>query len=170
MDNAGENKKLESRLKSVAWKSPVVIEYATRDTPQQNSPVEVGFYALVNKSHATIHHANLPMKMQYQLFREIFITVTLLDSLTVIESYGKHVSCYDWLSFPSVGSPKHKVLQVGLLKGHVQLKELSISPVGGIRLERSSLSLSTRVVGALDVSKTCSTGSGGYGKVTGLGW
>ena len=55
------------------------------------------------------------------------------------------------------------MLEVGLLKGHVQLKELSISPFGGIRLERSSLSLSTRVVGALDVSKTCSTGSGGYG-------
>ena len=52
------------------------------------------------------------------------------------------------------------MLQVGLLKGHVQLKELSISPFGGVRLERSSLSLSTRVVGALDVSKTCSPGFG----------
>ena len=31
---------------------------------------------------------------------------------------------------------KHKVREVGLLKGHVQLKELSISPFGGIRLER----------------------------------
>ena len=64
---------------------------------------------------------------------------------------------------------KHKVLEVGLLKGHVQLKELFISPFGGIRLERSSLSLSTRDVGALDVSKTCSPGSGGYGKGTGWG-
>ena len=72
------------------------------------------------------------------------------------------------LSFLSVGSPKHKVLQVGLLKGHVQLKELSISPFGGARLERSSLSLSTRAVGAADLSKTCSPGSGGYGKATGL--
>ena len=94
MDNAGEDKKLELRLRSVAWKIPVVIEYTTRDTPQQNSPVEVGFYALVNKAHATMHHANLPMEMQYQLFREIFITVTVWDSLTVIELYGKHVSCY----------------------------------------------------------------------------
>ena len=39
MDNAAENKKLESRLKSVLWKNPVVMEYTTRDTPQQNSPV-----------------------------------------------------------------------------------------------------------------------------------
>ena len=31
MDNAG--KKLESRLKSAAWKNPVAIEYTARDTP-----------------------------------------------------------------------------------------------------------------------------------------
>ena len=72
------------------------------------------------------------------------------------------------LSFPSVGSPKHKVLEVGLLKGHVQLKELPISPFGRTRLERSSLFLSTRVVGAAGISKTCSPESGGYGRVTGF--
>ena len=43
MDNAGENEKLELRVKSVAWINPVVIEYTTRDTQQQSSPVEVGF-------------------------------------------------------------------------------------------------------------------------------
>ena len=31
------------------------------------------------------------------------------------------------LSFPSVGSHKHKVLEVGLLKGHNHLNELPIS-------------------------------------------
>ena len=44
-------------------KNPGVIECTARDTPQQNLPVEVGFYALVNKAHATMHHANLPMEM-----------------------------------------------------------------------------------------------------------
>ena len=92
MDNAGENKKLASRLESVDWKNPVVIEYTTRDTPQQNSPVEVAFYALANKVHTTMHHANLPMEMQYWLFGEIFTTVTLLDSLTAIDINGKHAS------------------------------------------------------------------------------
>ena len=43
MDNPGENKKLESRLRSATWKTPVVIEYMARDTPQQILPVEVGF-------------------------------------------------------------------------------------------------------------------------------
>ena len=32
------------------------------------------------------------------------------------------------LNFPSVGSPKHKVLEVELLKGFVQLKVLSMYP------------------------------------------
>ena len=45
MDNAGENKKLASRLQSGDWKIPVEIEYTARETPQQNSPVEVSFYA-----------------------------------------------------------------------------------------------------------------------------
>ena len=43
-----QNKKLELRLKSVAWKNQVVIEYTARDMPQQNSVVEVAFYALAN--------------------------------------------------------------------------------------------------------------------------
>ena len=95
MDNAGENKKLELRSKGVVWKNPVVTEYTARGTPKQNSPVEVGFYALANKAHATMHHVNLPMEMQYRLFGESFTTVTLLDGLTVIEWNGKHTSQYN---------------------------------------------------------------------------
>ena len=58
MDNAGENKKLTSRLESGDRKNPVVIEYTARDTPQQNSTVKVAFYALANKVCAAMHHAN----------------------------------------------------------------------------------------------------------------
>ena len=65
MDHAGENKKLESSLKSVVWENPVVIEYTARDMPQQNSLVEVAFYALANKACATMHHMNLLMEMRY---------------------------------------------------------------------------------------------------------
>ena len=95
MHNAGENKNLTSRLKRTDWKNPVMIEYIVRDTPQQNSPVEVAFYALANKAHATMHHTNLPMEMRYRLFGEIFTTVTLLDWLTVIEISGKCTSWYE---------------------------------------------------------------------------
>jgi hypothetical protein len=41
MDNAGENKALSQRLKSHDWKLPFTVEFTARDTPQQNSPVEV---------------------------------------------------------------------------------------------------------------------------------
>ena len=116
MDNTG--KKLELRLKSAAWKNPVAIEYTGRDTPQQNLPVEVGFYALVNKAHGTMHHANLPMEMWYQLFGEIFTTVTLLDDLTVIELNGKHVSCYKQFfgEMPGFTQNLHTVGEVGTVK------------------------------------------------------
>ena len=65
MDNAGENIALKKRLKSESWKNPVEIEYTARDTPQQNSPSEVAFYALANKARAAMHHANLSMEMHY---------------------------------------------------------------------------------------------------------
>ena len=79
MDNADENKKLEARLKSAVSKNLVAIEYTMRDTLQQNLPVEVGFYALANKVHVTVHHKTLLMEMWYHLFGEIFTTVTFLD-------------------------------------------------------------------------------------------
>ena len=46
---------------------PSGIEYTASDIPQQNLLVEVGFYALANKAHTTMHHASLPMEMWYQL-------------------------------------------------------------------------------------------------------
>ena len=95
MDSAGENKNMVMQLKSVSWKNPVVVEYTARDTPQQNSPAEVAFYALANKACATMHHANLLVEMQYQLFGEIFTTEILLDGLTVIELNGKHTNRYE---------------------------------------------------------------------------
>ena len=71
-----------------------MVEYTARDTLQQNSLVEVAFYTLANKAPAPVHHANLPMEMQYQQFGEIFTTVTLLDGLTAIELNGKCTNRY----------------------------------------------------------------------------
>ena len=95
MDNAGENIALEKGLKSESWKNPVEIEYTARDTPQQNSLVEVAFYALANKAGAAMHHANLLMEMRFRLFGEIFTTITMLDRLTIIEIDGHRQSCYE---------------------------------------------------------------------------
>ena len=94
MDNTGENIALEKRLRSESWKNPVEIKYTARDTPQQNSLVEVAFYALSNKARAAMHHANLPMEMRFQLFGEIFTTITMLDGLTITEVDGLKQSQY----------------------------------------------------------------------------
>ena len=64
MDNAGENKRLTSRLESVDWKNPVVIEYTTRDTEQQNSPVEVAFYALANNAPHELTYGHVVQVVQ----------------------------------------------------------------------------------------------------------
>ena len=95
MHNAGENKKTAMQLQSASWKNPVVVEYTARDTLQQNSLVEVAFYVVANKAHASMHDANLPMEMWYHLFGEIFTTVTLFNGLTVFELNGKHTSRYE---------------------------------------------------------------------------
>ena len=52
-------------LKASHGKNPVEIKYTARDTPQQNSQAEVAFYALANKARVAMHHANLPMEMQF---------------------------------------------------------------------------------------------------------
>jgi hypothetical protein len=46
MDNAGEGTSLADRMKHKDWKLPIMVEWTARDTPQQSSPVEVGFSTL----------------------------------------------------------------------------------------------------------------------------
>ena len=43
LDNAGENKLLQTRCASKDWKMNCEFEFTARDTPQQNSLAEVGF-------------------------------------------------------------------------------------------------------------------------------
>ena len=118
MDNAGENKKLVMELQSASWRNPVAVEYTTRDTPQQNSLVEVAFYALANKAHATMHHANLPMEMWYHLFGDIFTIVMLLDGLTVIKLSGKCTNRYKhfFRETPKFVHSLHTVGEAGTVK------------------------------------------------------
>ena len=118
MGSAEQNKKLVMQLQSTSWKTPVAVEYTTRDTPQQNSPVEVGFYALANKAWDTIHHMNLPMEMHYCLFSKVFTTVTLLDGWAVVELNGK---CASWFEHCLWGNNKfasclHTIGEAGTVK------------------------------------------------------
>ena len=61
LDNAGENKLLQTRCASKDWEMICEFEFTACDTPQQNSLAEVGFVTLANRGRARMHHANLPM-------------------------------------------------------------------------------------------------------------
>ena len=62
-DNGGENIKPEKRLNSVDWKLNVDFEWTVRDTPQQNSMVEVGFTTIGNRGCAMMIAAKIAYKL-----------------------------------------------------------------------------------------------------------
>ena len=64
------------------------FEFTACDTPQQNSPAEVGFATLANCRRAMMHCANLPMMDRYRLAHEAFQCATHLDGLMVVEVDG----------------------------------------------------------------------------------
>ena len=63
MDNAGENKCLDSRLSSKDWKFNIQIEYTASNTPQQNYLVENGFHTIQLRGKAMMVHANIPLEL-----------------------------------------------------------------------------------------------------------
>ena len=84
LDNAGENIALKKRSESAEWKLNIEFEFTARDTPQQNSLVEVGFATIGNRGRAMMIAANVPERTKYKLFREAFTCATMLDWLMLI--------------------------------------------------------------------------------------
>ena len=82
-DNGGENVKLEKRCNGVEWKLTVTSEYTARDTPQQNSLVEVGFTTIGNCGRAMMISANISYEMRFVLFRKAYACATQLDWLVL---------------------------------------------------------------------------------------
>ena len=89
LDNAGENKKLQERAESSAWKLGLIWEFTARDTPQQNSLAEVGFALLASQGRAMMAAAHIPVELRKKgLWREAFKCATQLDALAAIEIDG----------------------------------------------------------------------------------
>ena len=65
-----------------------------------------------------MHHANLPMEMHYQLFGEIFTTITMLDGLTIVEINGHKKSQYEHVFKKQLKFVKHlcTIGEVGTVK------------------------------------------------------
>jgi hypothetical protein len=72
LDNAGKNRKLQTRAESADWKLGLQFEYTARDTPQQNHLVELGFAIVGNKGRACMAASNVPMTIRYLLFPKAF--------------------------------------------------------------------------------------------------
>ena len=94
-DNAGENKTLRDRAQSVDWKLNIKWEYTSRNTPQQNSPVEVGFHTIANRARAMMHQANVPVSIRYKIYPKVLTCATKLDGLVMIDVNGKTKSRYE---------------------------------------------------------------------------
>ena len=89
-DNAGENKKLEGRLKSNDWRmGNIKFEYTARDTPQANCLVEIAFNTLYNRTRAMLHYANIPWSIRGLVAKDCAKTATLLDSLLSVKIDNK---------------------------------------------------------------------------------
>ena len=95
MDNAGENKTLERALDSPNNDMDVKIEYTSRKTPQQNSPVEQGFKTLYGRAKSAFYAASVPMAVRYLIFPEWIKIVTAYDNLCVTKLNGIERSRYE---------------------------------------------------------------------------
>ena len=94
MDNAGENVKLEARMSSSAWKFPTKVEYTARNTPQQNSPAEVGLATIAMRARAMMSAAHIPDKIKHLLMPEACKTATKLDGLVLVTHKNKTATRY----------------------------------------------------------------------------
>lgn len=95
MDNAGENKGLESRMNSVDWQLGIQVEYTARDTPQHNHKAELGFAAIAPKGRACLSAANIPRKYRWVMFPHVMSCTTKVDGLAVIELDGEKKTRYE---------------------------------------------------------------------------
>ena len=107
LDNAGENKALQERAESAAWKLDINWEYTARDTPQQNSLAEVAFTIIAAQGCAMMIAAHIPADIHKKVWREAFLTATDLDALAVIEIDGVSKTRVEHWSGQLPGFAKH---------------------------------------------------------------
>jgi hypothetical protein len=87
-DNAGENKSLEARLRSSAWKMPLDFEYTPRNSPQYNHLAELKIHLMCNRARAMMIAANVPTKYRYRCFVLATDCAMMLDWLAIVEAGG----------------------------------------------------------------------------------
>jgi hypothetical protein len=96
-DNAGENKTLQKRANSSAWKLNIEFEFTPRDTPQHNHLAELALASIASKGRTLMCAANIPLKVRYKVWVKAFQHATDLDGLIVIQIDKKVATrCEHW--------------------------------------------------------------------------
>ena len=90
MDPAGENIKLEQRLKSADWAilQPIKVEYTAAGVPQHNGPIEIKFPTVASRGRALMNAAWVPDDSRGKVAVEALRCATQLDGLRVVEVKG----------------------------------------------------------------------------------
>jgi len=88
MDNAGENYLLAQEINKQKWQLDIEVEYTARDTPQQNSLVEVAFNTIACRAKSLMYDANVPDEFRHLLYPKAILLATLLDSLIIVNING----------------------------------------------------------------------------------
>ena len=73
------------RIANKQWQLGITFEFTSRETPQKNHLVELGFAAMHGRGRAMMVAANIPLDKRYILWREAFSTATKVDWLTAIK-------------------------------------------------------------------------------------
>ena len=108
MDNAGENKSLKDRVNSADWKLDVEeVEFTSRDSPQQNHLVEIGFTTIADRGRAMMNGAHVPTAKRRIISKEAFKMATALDNLVVVDHGGEKKSRYEHVDGKLPGWTKH---------------------------------------------------------------
>ena len=94
-DNAGENVKLDNRVKDSDWKMTMDFEYTPRNTPQYNHLAELKIHLICNKARALMIDANVPRKYRYRCFVLATSTAMMLDWLVTVDIAGIEKSRFE---------------------------------------------------------------------------
>jgi hypothetical protein len=87
LDNSGENKKLQHKLKTSGF-GHIVYEYTSPRTPKQNGKVERGFATVLGRARSMMNSAGLTSNMRSRLWPEYARTATLLENAMPTRAHG----------------------------------------------------------------------------------
>ena len=111
MDNAGENKKLQTACESAEWNIGIKKYKCTLcNTPQQNLLVQVAFNTIGSQAKALLSDTNIPDSQRHLLFPRAVLLATNLDGLIPVTVGGVTASWYKHLLEYGIARTKFQIL------------------------------------------------------------